>query len=335
MVRCLPYVAVLPLVGCLGFLGPSDDDSSQVTATLQLGDPSPHDEGELQYSPIVQWDQFQFEGFPVFYYVPPNPIAIVHAFHGSNGSVGYCKKIETIATLNELIVDGFGFVCTESTDRGSGKWNHSDGVSDNPDLQRLLALHEHLIADTQITAATPVFSMGFSGGGSMSTFFADQVSIAGYDGRASAPHQSGGSAWGMDHIPIIWVISVNDPQPDAEESAADRIDQGLPTEIHHCPEQLIDDVWFTHDPGVGAGTAAKIHEAGIGSLRGASGPLGGRRSSDAPSARTEATSKSMASVSTEWASSPSGAGVSPGRRSTNSISRGGTRWLPERGGLST
>ena len=220
------------------------------------------DEGPLQFAPIVQFDQLMWENFPVLYYIPPDPVAVVYAFHGSNGGTGYCSKIETIATLNELILADMGFICTESTDRGTGKWNQSDGFNSNEDLQRLFGLHDELVATTDLTNQTPVFTFGFSGGGSMSTFFIDAALDQGLDARAAAPHMSSGQAWGMD-FPVIWVIADNDPQPEAVAEAESRMDAGLTTGLHFCPEVAISEDYFTKNPNVTLETSTKTFNEAV------------------------------------------------------------------------
>ena len=230
----------LLLVACKG------KDEGEDSATTD----TPKAEGELQYAPIVQWDSTYIDGNRAYYYVPPDPVAMVWAFHGSGMNSGYCSLQETIAVLNELIVEGFGFACAESTDRDTGTWDQFTAPEANPDIDMLGRLEDQLVQTTDLKRTTPVYALGFSGGGAMSTFFIDASLSAGRDARASAPHMSSGSPWGRDYIPIIWVIAENDPQPEAEEAILDRLDAGAPTEVYHTLERAIDETWFTKNPNV-------------------------------------------------------------------------------------
>ena len=254
--RILRSAALFTVVSlALGACKPKD------AATDESGTDPYVDEGPLQFSPIVQYDNFPFQNFPVTYYIPPDPVAVVWLFHGSNGSVAFAKKIETIATTNELVVEGFGFIATESTDRASGKWDNNDSnPSTNEDLARLLALRDEIIATTDMTEDTPQYGIGFSGGGAMSTHFLTVLRDLDMPYRASHPNCSSGRGDSAGDIPIIWTIAVNDPQPSAESDYASRVSSGLPSELNFAQEVPIDPMYFTKNPSVGESASQKTYD---------------------------------------------------------------------------
>jgi hypothetical protein len=240
----MAIVALLGLLGACGAKG-SDTDVEEGAAV---------DEGPLQYAPIVGYDRFNWENAPVVMYVPPDPVGMVWLFHGTSGSVAFASKLETVVTTNELILEGIGFIATQSIDQGfENRWNDdTTDVDANEDLQRLFSLREHVIETTDVTEETATFALGFSNGGNMSGIFAQAGLDHGWNVRATGPHLSGGSVSGLDK-PVIWIIGVND-EKNNEQKALDEMDirdaDKLTSEIHYCPEQLITPDYFTKNPAI-------------------------------------------------------------------------------------
>ena len=246
MFRILPaYLAILLTVGC-GVLGGKDSEESD-TATNTTS--SAVSTAPLQYTPIVTFEQYPFQDFPVRSYIPAEPKGVVFVFHGSSGGIGFARKIETIAVLNELILEDIGFILTESTNRQSGQWDTNSPYSSNPDLQRLDALYDLVIQDTSLTANTAVFTLGFSNGGGMAGHMGDYALGEGWPISGMAPHASGcAGCWGTT-IPTFWASGINDPQ-DSESASNDLADRGIPTQHHIIPELTISGSFFTKDPSV-------------------------------------------------------------------------------------
>lgn len=238
-----PSLLLFALVACGGGDGKSADSG-----------PGPADEGPLQYAPVAQWDSYNFEGFAVRQYIPPNPRGVVFFFHGTNGNVTIVNQIEPVAFLNELIVEGVGFVSTDSTDRATGKWLDGDDA-------RVGRLYQQVIADTELEASDALFTAGFSGGGNMAGTFADYAQGQGWPIKAINANQSGCLPCSGD-IPAIWVLNENDTNPHgtAESIHADLKAENVRTRILWVDEQRIDETSFTKHPDMTAERAQRVYE---------------------------------------------------------------------------
>ena len=119
--------------------------------------------------PVLQHPALElstFEDFPVFALIPPNPRAVVFAFHGSGGQASFLNGIHTTQIWNALYEGQIAVVGSESTDRAQGVWMTNANLDDNVDMQRMVRLRDHLIATTGVAEEDPVFGWGFSNGGS-------------------------------------------------------------------------------------------------------------------------------------------------------------------------
>jgi poly(3-hydroxybutyrate) depolymerase len=250
MRRSLRIVAVLPVVAVSGVV---------LTACAPVA-----------VVPSVPFSHGQFEGFDVISYVPDHPVAIAYVFHGSNGSAAFAEKVETVAVLNDLIGRGYGFVATDSTERTRNKrWNVSDqSLQTNPDLARLVRLHQHLTDTTSVQATTPIVGLGMSNGARFVTLFGQTWSDAGYPVRAVAPYmgriaepveQSGGLT-----VPTFFVTAENDftspPGPIAANYAATS-GAGTPAELHVAQEMNLRASRFLRIPGIDGGEAQAVFDA--------------------------------------------------------------------------
>lgn len=234
-------------VGCSG---KAATDSS--TATTK----GPGAEGPLQYSPVVQWEASEFEGFPVRSYVPPNAKGIVVMFHGTNTDVSYVSVIESVAFLNELIVEGIGFVATNSEDRVAKQWSDADNA-------RVGRLYEHMIDTTDLKASGALFTAGFSNGGNMTGVFAGYAQEQGWPIAATAPHMA--SCWSCRDldIPTAWVMARMDEEADlnaAQDAFEDMKDRGVPAKLWIAEEQDIDEASFTKNPEMDAERAKQVYD---------------------------------------------------------------------------
>lgn len=239
----LRLAAASVLTACGG--GDQGSDSDSETSSVP--------EAPLQYKPIVGYENFQFQGRPVVSYIPPEPVGVVWLFHGTNGNVSYCSTTETVATTNELILAGIGFICTQSIDQGpDNQWDLSTGANNNVDVQHLFALHEEIVATTDLEEDTPHFTLGFSNGGGMAGFFGSVLVDKGYDLRAVAPHSSAGNGWDLLERTVVYVLPENDDigKSDAYAIGESRDGQGLRTEFYEPPELVLDASFFTTRAGL-------------------------------------------------------------------------------------
>ncbi len=221
-------------------------------------------------TPSVPFDHTTFEGYEVISYVPENPRGVVYLFHGTNGSAAFAEKVETVAMLNQLIAEGYGFVSTSSTERtGNRRWNVFDpSLTTNPDLARLARLHAHIIATTAATTTTPLLGIGMSNGARFVTLWGQTWKNAGYPlkaiwasmGRIAPPV----SAPGALTVPTVFSTAVNDftspPGPIIQDYAATR-QAGTPAELHVSGERKLSPNPYLRIPGIDGGEARQIFDA--------------------------------------------------------------------------
>jgi dienelactone hydrolase len=113
--------------------------------------------------------------------IPAKPRAIIYLFHGSGGSEGFATNPTTVKTLEAFVKAGYGYAASASLQRTDPmRWDLSSGdPKTNPDLAWMLALHKKLVAAGEISATTPVFTMGMSNGGGMANLFGSVAKIEG------------------------------------------------------------------------------------------------------------------------------------------------------------
>jgi len=137
------------------------------------------------------------EGRPTLRDLPAKPKGVVYLFHGTGGSERFATRIHSQRVLSRLLAAGYGYVAAPSLDRTEIKrWKVTSlDPAANPDVAYMLALHRALIAKGEITATTPVFTMGMSNGGAFANLFAAAakaqglpvVAVADYMGPFPAP----------------------------------------------------------------------------------------------------------------------------------------------------
>lgn len=220
--------------------------------------------------PIEDPEQWVFEGFDVYSYVPDDPVGVVHVFHGTGGSAAIATRIEMTDQLNELVARGYGWVATESTQRtGNRRWNVLDpDPAQNPDLARLARLHDRVIDDTDVTAETPIFGIGMSNGARMVTLFAQVFADAGRPVAAVAPFMGRAApsvqAEGGLRVPGYWVVAENDTTVD---NVAIEVDQranaatGAESRLVRKAEEPLLAARFTRIPQIDAEEAEAIRAA--------------------------------------------------------------------------
>jgi poly(3-hydroxybutyrate) depolymerase len=207
-----------------------------------------------------------FEGFPVNSFVPANPRGVVFMFHGTNGRADFSEKLESVDMLNHLVLDGYGFVSTESTDRTERRWNNVDlSLTGNLDLARLQRLYLSMIADGRMTSATPIYAIGMSEGAGFASVFARSFKDAGYPVAAIAPSHGpipvavrnrGGLT-----VPAIFALGANDPivNNSAVINQVFQVGQtGVPVAAYVEPETALTSARLLRVPGIDGATAGAI-----------------------------------------------------------------------------
>ena len=217
--------------------------------------------------PLVELDDWQFEGYQVYSHVPEEPVGAVYLVHGSGGSAEFARRLETTDAGNELLARGYALIATESTDRTTEKrWAVQDpSLSGNPDLGRLARLHAELVRDTALTENTPIFGIGMSNGARMVTLFGQSFSDAGYPvaaiaafmGRAAGPVRSAGGL----RIPALFVLAENDGVVNNESIRLDyvmAVANGVPSELLVKAEEPLLPLRFTRIPELTAEDAVRL-----------------------------------------------------------------------------
>jgi hypothetical protein len=221
-------------------------------------------------TPSVPFRHTTFEGYEVISYIPENPRGVVYLFHGSYGSAAFAEKVETVAVLNRLIDQGYGFVSTSSTERtGTRRWNVFDpSLTTNPDLSRLARLNAHIIATTPATTTTPLLGIGMSNGARFVTLWGQTWKNVGYPvkaiwasmGRIAPPV----SAPGALTVPTAFSTAVNDftvPPGTVIADFAATGQAGTPTELYVSAERKLSPNPYLRIPGIDGDEAQAIFAA--------------------------------------------------------------------------
>ena len=200
-------------------------------------------EAPLNYVPIDQWENYNFEDRAVRQYIPANPKGVIFFFHGTNGNVSIVNRIEPVAFLNLMILEGIGFVTTDSGNRAEGKW--IDG-----DVERVGRLYEKVLQDTELEAKDALFTGGFSGGGNMAGDFAGYADNQGWPIKAINPNQGSCFGCGSLGIPTVWVLNENDlgPAQFANEAFDDLTNAGVEAALFENKEEVLTGESFLKHP---------------------------------------------------------------------------------------
>jgi len=223
--------------------------------------------GGCAITPVVPFKHSTFEGFDVISYIPEHPRGIVYVFHGTNGSANFAEKLETTDVLNRLILRGYGFVSTSSTERtGDQRWNASDpSLTTNPDLARLARLQANLVATTPVDANTPIVGIGMSNGARFVTLWGQSWKDAGYpvkaiwasNGRTAQPYSGAGQL----KVPVVFTTAVNDftsPPNGVVASFVAAHNHGTPSEFYNAQERKLNAAQYERVPGVDPNEAKQI-----------------------------------------------------------------------------
>jgi len=191
------------------------------------------------------------DGRPTIRFVPPHPKGIVYLFHGSGGSEAFATRVHTQRVLSALIADGYGYAAAPSLDRTKVlRWDVSSiDPAVNPDVAYMLALHKDLIARGEISATTPVFTMGMSNGGAFAHLYGVAARAQGLPVVAIASYMGPWPGALKDAVPdphklppTFLILSHNDGLVSTERTAqveADLVKRGARIEMHVNPEHSV------------------------------------------------------------------------------------------------
>jgi hypothetical protein len=249
-------------------------------------------------TPAVQFQHSAYEGFDVISYVPDHPRGMVYVFHGTGGSANFAQKIETTDVLNRLILRGYGFVSTSSTERtGNRRWNAADpSLTSNPDLARLARLQAHLVATTPVEANTPLVGIGMSNGARFVTLWGQSWKDAGYPvkaiwashGRTAQPY----SGPGQLKVPVVFTTSANDfTVTGVAGSFVAAHNHGTPSEFYTSQERKLNTAQYERIPGIDPDKSKQIYFSLVAS--GVWDGQGNRVDSDIQDAATRASTAPM------------------------------------------
>jgi len=213
-------------------------------------------------------------------FIPPAPRGLVLILHGTGGSANFITSTEAFAVALRLIESGYGVLGTEAEEAvvgdldGDGKerWNAALTPT-NLDLATLDALVADLRGSGAIGAATPLFALGMSNGGSMA------VTLGAVDASAVAPvfpnltfaavisHCASARAGSVavTTTPSAWFMCQNDDNEnvggagnaDAAANSAALAGRGVPTLYDEHPASPLYDARFERI-GLASGTSAAL-----------------------------------------------------------------------------
>lgn len=199
------------------------------------------------------------EGRPTLRYFPAKAKGVVYLFHGSGGSERFATRIHSQRVISRLVAAGYGYVAAPSLDRTEVKrWNITSlDPAANPDVAYMLALHKALIAKGEITARTPVFTMGMSNGGAFANLFGAAAkaqslpvtAVADYMGPFPMPMRVAPKAL----APTFVVLAQNDglvSTPQVSSAIARLTADGAQIESHVVEEQRACAASLTLVPGL-------------------------------------------------------------------------------------
>ncbi|MBS0334543.1 MAG: hypothetical protein JSS35_17375 [Proteobacteria bacterium] len=202
-------------------------------------------------------------GRPVLRFIPPHPKGIVYLFHGTGGSEAFATRLHSVRVLSALVAAGYGYAASASLDRDTKRWDISSlDPKANPDVAYMLALHRALIEKGEITARTPVFTMGMSNGGAFANLYGTAAKQQGLPVAAVADYMGPFVAPMRDLLkdahalpPTLVIVSEHDGLVNADrvrETVAQLEKAGGKIELHLNLEHRVCPATFALVPGLSA-----------------------------------------------------------------------------------
>ena len=97
-------------------------------------------------------------------------------FHGAGGCAAcFFDQAETRSFIEDATARGYAIVALNSYDRQIKAWNLEMEPANNPDLRRIAALRQSLIAQGSISAVDPIYLVGISSGGFFASLFTQSI----------------------------------------------------------------------------------------------------------------------------------------------------------------
>lgn len=224
------WMALAWAVACGGEADPGGGDGGDDTpADMPAGELTPYAEVVPNFTAFIS----EFEGLPFASYVPEDPAGLVLLFHGTGGDgPNIVDTIEMIDVLNELVARKIGFLAPTSENRDAAQWDTSAAPSANVDYQRVLRMRAALVEAGAIQEATPLFSVGFSNGGTFASYVGNAALEDDLPVRATLIHAmtgNGGRYRDPPRMPVMWLCSVNDEKialADCQSNHDDHVARG-------------------------------------------------------------------------------------------------------------
>ncbi len=166
-----------------------------------------------------------------FFSVPPGAKGIVFLLHGSDGSgKSFTKKYERLNIVKDLVYAGYAIFTLDANETTMGdqngdkslKWLTEDpgnaNENNNIDIKNIRLLRDSVINDFHFSPDIPCFSFGMSNGSNFSDLCASALGF-----HASAHMTAKGKPdiyTRPDVVPVIWIMSENDHNENANNSFA-------------------------------------------------------------------------------------------------------------------
>jgi len=239
----LAWIGLLGAAACKGDdSGPDPDpDTEDPTPVACAPQDWPIDQEGHQADRVDE----DWRGKMAFHWMPPNPRGVVAVFHGSNQTAGTMRTVEHEELYNELVERDLGYFAVGSI---RGDWDRED-PADSVDIDNVVSYLERLLQDTSLTADTPLFSLGFSGGGAFNVTFANGIEAHGWDYRGFSTHNS--SRWETAPVPSVFVSGANDHADEIRDNHQRQVDTGFDSTLYALEEIPLDPLRFTKIADIG------------------------------------------------------------------------------------
>ena len=203
----------------------------------------------------------------VRYFIPPDPVGLVHITHGTGGSGAIIEGIETGYLARVLVQAGYGVWATDAEEVDVGdrdgnnqiRWNVSP-TADNVDFANLTDIVAQFVDQGLMPAGLPNFIVGMSNGGAFSLVAGHTLNL-----NAAVVYCAVGSERVADvtETPTAWFLCEQDENEQVNNNTAARnhealVARAIATELSsHGPSPLYDQR-FTRIEGIDPETSADI-----------------------------------------------------------------------------
>ncbi|MDP6909469.1 MAG: hypothetical protein QF371_08185, partial [Flavobacteriales bacterium] len=166
-----------------------------------------------------------------FYAIPPTPKAMLFLLHGTGGrGENFFLRYERYSLIKDLIYNGYAVFTLDANEVTVGdqngdeklRWDSTDpynaDVSNNVDVWNVSVLRDSVISEFMLPTDLPSYSLGMSAGAVFSDICASALGFV-----ASAHITAKGSGFTYvrpDIAPVIWIMSDNDHQENADNATA-------------------------------------------------------------------------------------------------------------------